>query len=565
MEPLSPPSQPEEEWHLGVDPEALDHDAFADAPPAIDPSADRLEKPVAVLTVEHLAWILIASWTLLTRFAFLGARPLNASEARDALFAYDLASRTDEAAAAGFHPFAAGWIHLAQAGIFALGGANDLTARLLFVLSGMLLLAMTFELRHYIGRAGAIGMGALLALSPTVTWFSRANAIAITGAALAIVAIAVFMALCAQPTRRRAAALGLASGLLIASGPTGCILAASLIGSLALCGIGAFFVTGNAWLRARVWLDRYRRLVLVVVVTALVFCFASQHAVGLPLRGLADSFAILAAPRIANFVPGLRALLLPLAFYEFMIALATLAGIVVVCALRVRARFARFTAIWTVLSFVLYLSLPDPDPERILVVLLPAAILGGIALDYFHHTHYWRYGRYLIAVIALLTIFVQLAINFIHSSPDASAAAWSRHATLYWGQDATTIQTRDQGNAILKQVEPANRTVYHDGGWPPALRWYLRDLRPIESISDARVVVDTNQPSKLNLDPARTTQFEYVESWIAVPASLNNRRALRFFFLQEPWSAITAHPVALEVRPQGSGNAPTLIVPPSAP
>src|SRR6266851_2892248 len=205
--PRSPATQ--DEWRLGVDPETIVHDESAsnDAAPSL--SADRLERPVVVVTVERLAWLLIAAWALITRLVAVGARPLTASEARGALFAFDLANRTNEAVAAGFRPASSGWIHLAQAGVFAACGASDFTARLLFVLAGLLLVAMSFEMRHYVGRAGAIGMGAMLAVSPTVTWFSRSGGSAIVAGALAVVAIALFMALQAQPSRGRTASLGL--------------------------------------------------------------------------------------------------------------------------------------------------------------------------------------------------------------------------------------------------------------------------------------------------------------------------------------------------------------------
>src|SRR5229473_2923032 len=252
--PRSPATQ--DEWRLGVDPETIVHDESAsnDAAPSL--SADRLERPVVVVTVERLAWLLIAAWALITRLVAVGARPLTASEARGALFAFDLANRTNEAVAAGFRPASSGWIHLAQAGVFAACGASDFTARLLFVLAGLLLVAMSFEMRHYVGRAGAIGMGAILAVSPTVTWFSRSACGAIVAGALAVVAIALFMALQARPARRRSAALGLAGGLIIASDPAGIMLVTSLIGALALLGVGALLTRRNVWLRARVWLDR---------------------------------------------------------------------------------------------------------------------------------------------------------------------------------------------------------------------------------------------------------------------------------------------------------------------
>src|SRR5258708_34280800 len=54
--------------------------------PQRDLSLERLERPLEVVTVERLGWALVALYAILTRLAFLAARPIDASEARQALF-----------------------------------------------------------------------------------------------------------------------------------------------------------------------------------------------------------------------------------------------------------------------------------------------------------------------------------------------------------------------------------------------------------------------------------------------------------------------------------------------
>ncbi len=558
MEPL-PPSETGEEWRLGAEPEIVEHGPTEVTYPPTDTSAPRLEQPVAVVTIEHLAWALIAIWTLLTRLSAIDARPLSGPEAANGLFAYDLAYRTTEAAAAGFHPTSAGWVHLLQAGIFALAGANDFTARLLYALAGMLLVAMSFEMRYYIGRAGAIGMGALLAISPTITWFSRSSAVPVMGAAGAVVTLAIFMPLSAQPSRRRAVALGIAGGLMIASGALGLLLAMTLLISLVLFGIGVSFATSNAWLRTRVWLDRYRSHTLIAISAVVVSCVLSQIVAGFPVSALRNLIAPLVTLRIPHLDSALRQALLPLGFYEFMPLLLGFTGVVIVLTMQARTRFARFTLIWLTLSVGIFLAITDREEGEVLIVLVPAAILSGIALDYLHRSPIWSYARYPIVLIAILTIYVQVATNFIHAQPDSSEAAWARHGNLYWGNDATTIQTKEQTRAVLSQIDPANRTVFNDGNWPPALRWYLRDLRSTSSNELASVVVDTT--GKGNLDANRSIKFDYAESWNPVAAVLDRKSAIRFFLFQRAWGPFTTQSVATEVRNQVSA-APTLILPP---
>ena len=57
--------------------------------------------------------------------------------------------------------------------IFRLFGDSDFTARLGYVLFGAALVGLPYFLRDYLGRAGALAAGAMLALSPAMLYFSR--------------------------------------------------------------------------------------------------------------------------------------------------------------------------------------------------------------------------------------------------------------------------------------------------------------------------------------------------------------------------------------------------------
>src|SRR5713101_7773073 len=172
-----------DEWQLGPEPRAdQEFEQPIDREPKADLSAERLARHVQVVTVEHLAWTGLAIWAVTTRFLELSTAPLAPTEARHALFEYDLVNGTDWAAATGYHPAWAGWVRLLEAGLFAAGGASDFAARLIFVLAGLLMIATAFLMRPYIGRAGAIAVAGLITTSPTFTFFSRANATPIVAA-----------------------------------------------------------------------------------------------------------------------------------------------------------------------------------------------------------------------------------------------------------------------------------------------------------------------------------------------------------------------------------------------
>jgi predicted membrane-bound mannosyltransferase len=553
-----------DEWRLGLEPEGSGH-ASADEVRALSPSPDeRLDRPVHVITVEQFAWGLIALWTLVTRIAALAARPLDPPEARRALAAYDLAHRTAEAAAAGFHPAMASWTDLLEAGIFAGAGANDFTSRVLAVLAGLLLIAMVFEMRHYIGRAGAIGAAAMLATSPSVTWLSRSATNSIAAGATGLVTIAIFMAFIARPSVRRAIALGLIVGLLVGVDLAGAATAAALLGSLVLTGLIEGLTTRNAYLRMRVWLTRYMALAIVAIAAAAAASFATQMLVGGPFRGMIAELAGSGMPRLLAVQSAWRALALPLGFYEFAIVIAALIGLPIAIVTSRRNRFVFFAAFWTALGVVLAGMLPLLPTSRVVVVIVPAAIVGGVGLDHLYRTRLWFAARWVAGALLLLAIYLQLAINFVDYAPDSGEVAGTRRANLYWSAGATTIETAERLTALSSQITTIDATVFVQGEWPPAVRWYLRDFRSVEDQAQAALVLDAVTNDDIATSAVDTDRFELEESWMPDPAQLDRDRALRYFFAQQAWGTITRRAVTIHINAPIHDAAPTVIVLPGS-
>ncbi len=568
-----------EEWRLGIE-LGDDHEhGFAESPaePAHNLSRERLERPLHVVTAEHLGWVAVAAYATLTRLTALGARPLDGTEAGHALYEFDLAS-TGTHAAAAFHPAYSGWIHLLTAGIFVLGGANDFTARIVFALGGLLLVAMAFELRHYIGRAGGLALGAMLALSPSVTCFSRASATATPAAAMALVTIAVFMALKSRPGAGRAVDLGLFAGLMIAADPAGLVTAVIFVAALIPIGLWDFVTGKNVVLAIRVWIDRYSsRLVLVILVAAVVWTL-SQMLIpgGLSGAGIARSVAPLHGPGqpgfavgfLTGFISGLRFYLPMLTLYEFMIALAGVFGAVVIITLNVRSRFATWALIWAALSVAFFCWSPRRDPDSVsgsvLAILTPAAVVGAIGIDWLHHSDAWRLIRLPLAVIAALTLYIGAVGNFVCYAPDASEPPWARHANLFWGASATTEQARLYSRQAAGGIAPANATVFFDGengkiGAP--LRWYLRNLRPTATADAATVVVSKSVPPANADHPTAIYHFDYAEGWLPNFGEVRPGDVIRFLFSGRIWGPVITDDITIVVR-KPAASAPTVILTP---
>jgi predicted membrane-bound mannosyltransferase len=562
-----------DEWRLGIEP-GEHHELELVHPPSEpqrDLSLERLERPLEVVTVERLGWALVALYAILTRLAFLAARPLDASEAQQALFEYGLAAN-------GFHTKTiadtsyGGWVHIFEAGLFAAFGANDFTARIVFALSGVLLVAIAFEMRHYVGRAGALGLAALLVLSPTMTYFSRMSTTVTPAAALALVAVVIFMALKRNPERRKAIALGCVAGLMIAADSIGTIAAASFLAGLVMLGLWELAAGKNNILRVQVWLDRYSSLVAAVVVAAVLVWFISLLMLpGAFTKAAVDDFgkSIWPLSLASGFPQGFRVYGPVLAFYEFLIALTGAFGLATIVSFRVRSRFAVWCAIWMVLSLSFFLWMPAWSGDRMLAMLLPAAVVGAFGVDYLHHTSAWRIIRYPLAALAALTLYVQVLTNFVYAAPDASEASWARHANLFWFDGATTVQTRDDSARALEGITPADATVFfkddHSDLDLSAVEWYLRTLRPVDKRDAATVVVEP-KPDSIGNDPdsgVRTFSFDSDESWSASSKGLDLSRALAYFFTARAWGPIETHQATIIVKP-GRAVAPTEIITPGA-
>lgn len=138
------------------------------------------------ITVERAAYVAIGLLAAALRFFQLGVRPLNEAEAGQALAAWRFIEGASSAAPEGTIPA----LFTGNVAGFTLLGADDLVARLLPVLAGLVLVLLPYGLRGRLGRGGALAASLLLALSPSAVYLSRgldgAILVAACGLALAV-------------------------------------------------------------------------------------------------------------------------------------------------------------------------------------------------------------------------------------------------------------------------------------------------------------------------------------------------------------------------------------------
>ena len=313
-------------------------------------------------TLEAALWVLVALAALALRLAHLDAAPLNEHEAHEAMLAWR-AVTGQGMPQASYSPL----LLAANALLFTLCGASDAIARLWPALLGSALPLTPLLFRQRIGRVGALAAGLYLALSPTALVAARQ----LDGAVLAAVGGMLFLGglLRFLDTDTRSWLTLSAGGLALAvtSSPSA---------------YGLLLTLGLAWLiftrlrPPRLAFDASRftfhaALAALALSTGLGWNLAGVGAVG---DLLLDWFARFSSP--SN--PAVS-LLTMLTAYEPLALLFGLGGLV--WAVRRGHRFGALMGLWAGLGALLLALMPGRSPLDTLWIILPLALLAGIAVE----------------------------------------------------------------------------------------------------------------------------------------------------------------------------------------
>jgi hypothetical protein len=330
-----------------------------------------------------LLWAALALLAALLRLTDLAAAPLTSAEAAQALAAYHVGQTPLPGAAVG----APLLFHL-NVLLFALFGDGDGLARMVPALAGVGLVLAPLLLTRYLGRWGALGMGLLLALSPTALFFSRT----LDGTVPAALGMLLLVGCAARfldtwhPALVIAGGLGLA--LALTAGPAAWGMGIGLLLALVIC--------LWAWRGSLPWLwpllrPALGRGLLATMGGLLAFGAgmglnpAGLAAVGQQLLGWLARFAAPAGPAAPSFA-------LLLGVYEPLLLLVGLAGLVL--AVQRRHGLGLLFACWAALSLLQLTLMPGRQPADLLWLLLPLSGLGGLAVESLV-TAVARHGRWL--------------------------------------------------------------------------------------------------------------------------------------------------------------------------
>ena len=540
---------PDDEWRLDEEPlERLEPQPPSEAPTAklaFNLSQVRMTRAVYVVTAEHLGWYIVAGYALITRTIALGARPLDAAQATDAITALLFAQH----GRAAFALSDISWVTILQGWIFAAIGASDATSRIVVTLCGLLLIATGFALRPVLGRAGALAFAALVAISPSVAYFSLGGSTVIASIAFMMVAIVIAESMRRRPTVLRAAGLGVAIALWLTADPIGYVTASAIVVSLILVGVADLVRLDHRRLRMRVWWVRRRVLVIVCAVVAIglwiVLTTAFFH------RPLVSSVVYYFH---AAFVPPLIAVhkamhrLTPiLLFYEFIVVALAIIGVFAVVSRRIGDRFAAWSVVWAIVSLAILASVSANHADAVVAIILPLALVAAYAVDWMHRSERWNSIGYAIAAALVLTLYVQIATNFVYPAPDTSEASWRRHALLFWSEPATSIRTVKECERARNAAPPGARAFIPDDA--PQVQWYLRDFTQAASPEEANIVVTIGKTeSGAVAGSPDASQFGFEEWWTPDFRKLTTIRAIRYFFTQRAWSDVEIREIQIAKR-----------------
>jgi len=320
------------------------------------------------LTVELGLYAVIVALALAVRLFRLGLAPLSTGEAQLALAAW-----RGTLPPAGASPLLT-WLN---AILFAVAESNDAVARLMSALVGSALVMLPFFLRERIGRVGALGAAAMLAISPVAIMASRT---ASGDMLVAFVSLGLAIALDRYLQTERAGWLYTGAVLLGVGLTSGRTIYSALV--TLLIGVGLIAALASDEARAKWQIIRKTpgltgRLAIVLVAVFL----ASATALAWQPRGLGSAADLLSA-WLADFPTGNTGVYWPLqvlAVYEALVIVMGILGLFM--ALQRGSQFGVFAVMWSASALILAVLRLGRTNGDVLLVVIPLTLLAGYAFE----------------------------------------------------------------------------------------------------------------------------------------------------------------------------------------
>lgn len=435
--------------------------------------------------------ILIILFALLIRLFDLGERVFHHDESVHASFTLKLLENGQYSYNPAYHgPF----LFHSTALVFHLLGINDTTARLIPVFFGVATIAVLFLLKKELGKKGVLWSAFLLALSPSMVYFSRffRNDMIIVFCTLATVAGGVRYLENLHSSKRFSYLILIASSLAIAvSSKENAYLVILMFGAYG--GIYLLYRFYSDWKKERLSLKKALLLkssallpfLPELLLSAILFVFIAMLFYTSLFRNDVSPFSIVEKAfshwmemhrieRIGGpfyyYIPMLLVYESPIVFF------GTVGLIYFLKKSNKNAPFFLFLSYWAIASLLLYSYLQEKVPWLVVHIVLPFGILAGAYLgEFFSHLSSGRNRstthKLLIGILALTLIIslVQcISVNFYRSmEPDELMTHTQASPDIRDLMEKIEWFNRGPKSMKLYVVDPDN--LY----WP--LPWYLRD------------------------------------------------------------------------------------------
>ena len=411
--------------------------------------ADGVQHSAGWLTVEGAAYLGLALAAAWLRFLHLGTRPLDPQEANQAWAAWRLTQGL-AITGTGQSPLLLSLQYLT----FLVTGATDVLARFWPALAGTGMVLLPYGLRHRLGRGGALAAATVLALSPSLVFFSRYGGAEILVAAASLALLVAFVNwLDGRPQWLTAAVA--AAGAMLISGPSGWTVVPVFVG-LALWLARGKKVSGEQIRQALLPFG----LVMVLGSTALL----------LHWRGFGLTADLLSA-WLGRFRPGSGSYPWFWPAYRLLIdepLLLALGGAGIVWGLRRGDKLAAGLAAWSGWAVLVPTMAGGRQPGDLLLVVVPLALLAarpiaGLVTDLhrrymsgplLEETDGWHRPRLEFGLLLLVLLVLVV-----------TSAIWLATYSRSYTSDYMWVALSPIGLAVLAVV------LYGFwGGWPGALQ-----------------------------------------------------------------------------------------------
>jgi uncharacterized protein (TIGR03663 family) len=485
---------------------------------------------------ELAAYALLVAAALALRLIDLGDRPFHHDESQDAYFSWTFLEDGDYE----YNPLLHGPLRFyLTAGMYALLGDSDFTARLAPALMGTLMVPLPYLLRAQIGRAGAFAAAVLLAFGPSYLYFSRFAREDIYFAAISLALLVVTFRFLDQPRRYHPALIGALLALLFSIKET-----TFITGFVAFTYfVGVLLFRRELLLRPirAVGLDAWGwALAAFVGVYTILFTTFLTHPDG--VKGIYDGLDYwLGQHDVGRGGESWSFYLVVLFGVEWPVLVLGAVGAVATVR---RPTLLGVFLIWGfVLSLIIYSWAGEKFAWLVLHPLLPLLLLAGFGVQAVWEARLRSYGR-----LGILTCIVGLLYaGYASWSVNARYRADPRELLVSTQSSEEVARVADEVVAAAERSDrPLTITVDSSEGATFPWAWYFRDLDAgyveLAAASDAPdtdVLILTQAASdrlapQLPGDDGR--QFPFRVWWVRDYGAMSPGGWWRWFTRREPWN-----------------------------